>query len=79
MLVILAFGIVEVIIASTILFSCRQVFGYAYSRDKEVVVYAEEMTPFICLAFIVDGLQAILSGDFLLSFFCIVVFSFKQN
>ncbi|KAA8547769.1 hypothetical protein F0562_004198 [Nyssa sinensis] len=61
-MVVVAVGVVEVIIASTTLFCCRHVLGYAYTDEKEVASYITEMTPIVCLSFIMDGLQAVFSG-----------------
>ncbi|XP_059670711.1 protein DETOXIFICATION 3-like [Cornus florida] len=61
-LVVLALGLAEVLIASTTLFCCRHVLGYAYANEKEVVGYVEEMTPLVSFSFIMDGLQAVLGG-----------------
>ncbi|KAK4426600.1 protein DETOXIFICATION 14 [Sesamum alatum] len=57
---ILAIG--EFVLAATTIFICRRVLAYAFSEDKNVVVYIQELTPFLCLSVIVDSLQAILSG-----------------
>ncbi|KAJ7000485.1 protein DETOXIFICATION 14-like [Populus alba x Populus x berolinensis] len=52
----------ESVIVSSGLFLSRQVLGYAYSNDRQVVRYISVMTPLICLSFIMDSLQAVLSG-----------------
>jgi MATE family multidrug resistance protein len=57
-------AVIEVVIVSTKLFSCRSVWGYAYSDEKEVVDYIKGMTPLLCLSVIMDTSQAILSGQF---------------
>ncbi|KAI5591441.1 hypothetical protein BDE02_04G080300 [Populus trichocarpa] len=53
---------IESVIVSSGLFLSRQVLGYAYSNDRQVVRYISVMTPLICLSFITDSLQAVLSG-----------------
>ncbi|XAR71387.1 hypothetical protein NMG60_11028616 [Bertholletia excelsa] len=57
---VLAFA--EAITTSMTLFSCRSILGYAYSNEKEVVDYVEDMIPLICLLIIMDSLQSTLSG-----------------
>lgn len=52
----------EMGIASSALFVCRYVVGYAYSNVKEVVDYMEAMAPLICFSVILDGLQGVLTG-----------------
>ncbi|KAH9741622.1 protein DETOXIFICATION 2 [Citrus sinensis] len=52
----------EAVIASTILFSCRFIVGYAYSNDKQVVDFIAAMTPLICLSIILDTLHAVFQG-----------------
>jgi hypothetical protein len=69
-------GIGSVIVSSG-LFLSRQVLGYAYSNDRQVVRYISVMTPLICLSFITDSLQAVLSGLFLIpvSFFFWLIYN----
>jgi len=44
------------------------VLGYAFSKEKEIVDHVADMGPWICLSIIMDGLQAVLSGNFLLEY-----------
>ena len=60
------------IIVSSVLFAGRNTFGYIFSNDKEVVDYAMNMAPLVCLSVIFDSLHATLSG-FLSSFFLVVL------
>ncbi|KAG5247364.1 protein DETOXIFICATION [Salix suchowensis] len=59
---VLIISITEAAIASTILFFCRHIFGYAFSNDEGVVDYVAELAPLLCLSLVLDGLQAIFSG-----------------
>ncbi|XP_059316842.1 protein DETOXIFICATION 12-like [Lycium ferocissimum] len=52
----------ETILVSTTLFACRNVFGYIFSNEKEVVDYVANMAPLLCLSVITDSLQGTLSG-----------------
>ncbi|KAI5684328.1 hypothetical protein M9H77_05556 [Catharanthus roseus] len=52
----------EFFVASITMFGCRSLLGYAFSHEKEVVDYVKRMTPLLCLSFIMDSLQALLSG-----------------
>ncbi|KAM6589022.1 hypothetical protein CsatA_011627 [Cannabis sativa] len=52
----------ESIIVSSALFAGRKAFGYFFSNDKEVVDYAMNMAPLVCLSVIFDSLHATLSG-----------------
>lgn len=52
----------DVIIVSTSLFASRNVFGYVFSNEKEVVDYVTDMAPLVCLSVIIDGIQGSLSG-----------------
>ncbi|KAK8532270.1 hypothetical protein V6N13_131606 [Hibiscus sabdariffa] len=54
--------LVETLIASTILFCCRHVFGYAYSSESEVVLKVTQILPLVCLSLITDGLHAVACG-----------------
>uniref|UniRef100_A0A0A0KWI4 Protein DETOXIFICATION n=1 Tax=Cucumis sativus TaxID=3659 RepID=A0A0A0KWI4_CUCSA len=55
-------AVVEIIIASVVLFAVRHVFGYAFSREKEVVDYVAVMAPLICISIIFDAIQGVISG-----------------
>ncbi|KAL0343390.1 UNVERIFIED_CONTAM: protein DETOXIFICATION 14 [Sesamum angustifolium] len=59
---VLVMSIVEFVIASTIIFVCRNSLGYLFSNEKGVVYYIKEMTPFLCLSIVFDSLQAVFSG-----------------
>lgn len=59
---IMVLAIAEMVTVSVILFFCRNVLGYAFSKEKEIVDYVADMGPWICLSIIMDGLQAVLSG-----------------
>ncbi|KAL2499462.1 MATE efflux family protein [Abeliophyllum distichum] len=59
---VLVLSVLEFIIASTVIFFCRYILGYAFSNEMDVVNYVKDMTPFLCLSIIVDSLQAVLSG-----------------
>ncbi|KAI3462569.1 hypothetical protein Pfo_019232 [Paulownia fortunei] len=54
-------SVAEFVIAAIAIFICRRVLGYAFSKEKEVVGYIQEMTPLLCLSIIMDSLQAVLS------------------
>ncbi|XP_030499344.2 protein DETOXIFICATION 12-like [Cannabis sativa] len=55
-------AIVETSIVTTTLFMCRDVFGYTFSNEKEVVSYVTEMAPLLCLSVVLDSMQGNLSG-----------------
>jgi MATE family multidrug resistance protein len=59
---VMILAIIEVIIVSGTLFGTRDIFGYSFSNEKEVVDYVSNMTPLVCLSVILDGLQVVLSG-----------------
>ncbi|WMV14817.1 hypothetical protein MTR67_008202 [Solanum verrucosum] len=52
----------EVVLASITLFVVRDVWGYAFTYEKEVATYVAEITPILCISIIMDGTQAVLSG-----------------
>ncbi|KAE9595181.1 hypothetical protein Lal_00009312 [Lupinus albus] len=55
-------AITEVVIVSGTLFGCRNILGYAYTKDSLIVHYIALITPFLCLSIFMDSLQAVLSG-----------------
>ncbi|WCJ25306.1 MATE efflux family protein [Euphorbia peplus] len=60
--VVLGISLTEATIVSATLFCLRNVFGYAYSNDKEVVKYVSQVAPLLSLSIIFDSLQSVLSG-----------------
>lgn len=52
----------ETILVSTTVFACRNVFGYIFSNEKEVVDYVANIAPLLCISVITDSLQGTLSG-----------------
>ncbi|GLJ11067.1 hypothetical protein SUGI_0141940 [Cryptomeria japonica] len=60
--VVLFVAIAEAFMIVCLLFSIRNVWGYAYSNEKEVVDYIANMIPFLAASSFLDGLQCILSG-----------------
>ncbi|KAK6134253.1 hypothetical protein DH2020_031989 [Rehmannia glutinosa] len=53
---------VDAIVVSASMFASRNVFGYIFSNEKEVVDYVTNMAPLVCLSVIMDSLQGALSG-----------------
>ncbi|XP_061351423.1 protein DETOXIFICATION 12-like [Gastrolobium bilobum] len=53
---------IETSIVSGTLFACRNVYGYIFSNDKEVVDYVTVMAPLVCLSVILDSIQGVLNG-----------------
>ncbi|KAE8668230.1 MATE efflux family protein 9 [Hibiscus syriacus] len=58
----IALAALDTLIVSGILFAIRDVFGYVYSNEKEVVDSVTSMAPLVCLSVILDGLQGVLQG-----------------
>ncbi|KAF7819961.1 protein DETOXIFICATION 9-like [Senna tora] len=50
------------LVFSISLFLGRDIIGYAYSNEKEVVQYVAEIVPFLCLSVVAESLVGILSG-----------------
>ncbi|RYR37196.1 hypothetical protein Ahy_A09g042121 isoform D [Arachis hypogaea] len=55
-------AMMETSVVSATLFSCRHIFGYVFSSEKEVVDYVTVMAPLVCLSVIFDSMQGFLSG-----------------
>ncbi|KAG2294017.1 hypothetical protein Bca52824_040686 [Brassica carinata] len=58
----LCLWLVESIFFTTLLFTCKNIIGCAFSNSKEVVDYVADLAPLLCLSFILDGFTAILNG-----------------
>lgn len=56
-------AVIEAIIVSTMVFSCRHYLANAFSNKMEVVSYVVSMSPFIALSIITDSIQAVISGE----------------
>ncbi|CAN4123618.1 unnamed protein product [Withania somnifera] len=59
---VIVLSVAELVLASITLFAVRNVWGYAFTYEKEVATYVAEITPILCLSIIMDGAQAVLSG-----------------
>ncbi|VAI93998.1 unnamed protein product [Triticum turgidum subsp. durum] len=60
--VIMVLGVVSSISVSLAIILVRNLWGYAYSNDKEVVEYISKIMPIIAVAFLFDDMQCVLSG-----------------
>ncbi|KAL0742530.1 hypothetical protein Bca4012_084043 [Brassica carinata] len=58
----LCLWLIESVFFSILLFTCRNIVGYAFSNSKEVVDYVADLSPLLCLSFILDGFTAVLNG-----------------
>lgn len=50
-----------IVVGASVFFS-RNIFGYIFSDEKEVVDYVTTMAPLICLSVMIDSLQGALAG-----------------
>ncbi|GER37081.1 MATE efflux family protein [Striga asiatica] len=60
--VVLFIAISEGILVGLVLILIRNIWGYAYSNEIEVVTYVATMMPILALSNFMDGLQSVLSG-----------------
>nr|XP_015882953.2 protein DETOXIFICATION 16-like [Ziziphus jujuba var. spinosa] len=61
--VVLIVAITEGLLVGAVLILIRNVWGYAYSNETEVVKYVATMMPILALVNFIDGLQSVLSGN----------------
>ncbi|KAJ4838978.1 Protein DETOXIFICATION 16 [Turnera subulata] len=61
-IVVVAVAVGEGIFVGIVLISIRNIWGYAYSNEIEVVKYVAVMLPLIATSNFLDGLQCVLSG-----------------
>ncbi|KAL8549892.1 hypothetical protein ACS0TY_008653 [Phlomoides rotata] len=59
---VLVLSIIEFVVTSTAIFSCRSILGYMFSNEKSVVYYVKDMSSLLCASIVMDSLQAVLSG-----------------
>ena len=57
-------GIVSSVLVGLVMILVRNLWGYAYSNEKEVVEYISRIMPFLAVAFLFDDMQCILSGKY---------------
>jgi len=60
--VALCMSAMEALVIGSALFSIRNVWGYAYSNEGEVVDYVSSMMPLLASSTVLDGIQGVLSG-----------------
>ncbi|KAK7380068.1 hypothetical protein VNO78_32445 [Psophocarpus tetragonolobus] len=60
--VVIVLAIIEGIIIGTVMILIRNMWGYAYSNEVEVVKYIATMFPILAASNFLDGLQCVLSG-----------------
>ncbi|KAL1554770.1 Protein DETOXIFICATION 16 [Salvia divinorum] len=58
----LVMALAEGIVVGVVLVLIRNVWGYAYSNEAEVVRYVATMMPILATSNLTDGLQCVLSG-----------------
>jgi MATE family multidrug resistance protein len=52
------------ILVGLVMVLARNLWGYAYSSEEEVVEYIARMMPILAVAFVFDDLQGVLSGKY---------------
>lgn len=62
--VVMTIAVIEGLLLGTILILIRNVWGYAYSNEQEVVKYVADIVPLIAVSSFLDGLQCVLSGSY---------------
>ncbi|XP_052179342.1 protein DETOXIFICATION 16-like [Diospyros lotus] len=60
--VVLGMAATEGIVVGTVMILIRNIWGYAYSNETEVVRYVAAMMPILAVSNFLDGLQCVLSG-----------------
>ncbi|KAK9105819.1 hypothetical protein Scep_022663 [Stephania cephalantha] len=61
--VVLFLAVVEGIVVGLVMILIRNVWGYAYSNEEEVVKYFASMMPLLATSNFLDGIQSVLSGN----------------
>jgi len=59
----MSLAVIETSIVSATLFACRNVYGYIFSNEKEVIDYVTVMAPLVCISIILDSIQGVLTGN----------------
>ncbi|XP_057446973.1 protein DETOXIFICATION 16-like [Lotus japonicus] len=61
--VVIVIAIIESILVGAVLVLIRNIWGYAYSNEEEVVKYVATMLPILAASNFLDGIQSVLSGN----------------
>lgn len=70
--VVLVMAVTEGVLVGAVLILIRNIWGYAYSNEVEVVRYVAAMMPILAISNLLDGLQSVLSGLLLLIYLSFV-------
>lgn len=62
--VVMYMALSEGLVISLTMTLLRNVWGYMYSNEKEIVTYIAKMLPVLGISFFIDGLHSSLSGGF---------------
>ncbi|RYR64690.1 hypothetical protein Ahy_A03g010755 isoform C [Arachis hypogaea] len=65
---VFAMAMVEGIFVGAMMILIRNIWGYAYSNEEEVVTYVATMLPILATSIFLDSLQCVLSGFYFLVF-----------
>ncbi|XP_049932007.1 protein DETOXIFICATION 12-like isoform X1 [Nymphaea colorata] len=60
--VVILLAVIDMLIVSTTLYAIRYLLGYAYSSEKEVILYVAKVVPLVSLTSCMDAIQGVLSG-----------------
>uniref|UniRef100_A0ACD5UWR0 Uncharacterized protein n=2 Tax=Avena sativa TaxID=4498 RepID=A0ACD5UWR0_AVESA len=60
--VIMVLGIVSSVSVGLVMILVRNLWGYAYSNEKEVVEYVSRIMPILAVTYLFDDMQCVLSG-----------------
>ncbi|XP_020966773.1 protein DETOXIFICATION 14 isoform X5 [Arachis ipaensis] len=52
----------QALLVSSIIFGCRNIIGYVFSYEQDVLDYVTDMAPLVCVSIILDTLHGTLSG-----------------
>jgi MATE family multidrug resistance protein len=62
--VVMYMALSEGLVISLTMTLLRNIWGYMYSNEKEIVTYIAKMLPILGISFFIDGLHSSLSGGF---------------
>lgn len=61
--VVLVLSVIEGLIVGIVSLAARDVWGYLYTGEKELVRYMASIMPVLALSNFMDGIQGVLSGN----------------
>ena len=62
------YSLITSVILAIIVWLCRDVLSYAFTEGEEVSAAVSDLCPFLAVTLVLNGIQPVLSGEYILKF-----------